>query len=152
MSRSVLLRRALPEEADRLSEIAMAAKAHWGYPESWLELWRPELTFAAATIESDCVWVAEEKGRLLGVSAVRGRAPELELSHLWVHPSAMGRGLGRRLLEAAVDAARRAGGRRLRIVSDPHAEPFYEAMGAYRTGSVPSQPAGRTLPLMELVL
>src|SRR5262249_11759021 len=38
------IRRALPADADRLSEIARTAKAHWGYPDAWLTAWAPILT------------------------------------------------------------------------------------------------------------
>jgi len=35
------IRRALPDDSERLSQIARAAKAHWGYPEAWLVAGRP---------------------------------------------------------------------------------------------------------------
>jgi GNAT superfamily N-acetyltransferase len=142
------LRPAAVADAARLSAIAQAAKAYWGYPPEWLELWRPELTFDAAALERDWVWVAERDGRAVAVVALSGDAPEAELGHLWVEPAAMGMGLGRVLFEAAAAEARRRGARRLRIVADPHAESFYEHLGAYRVGAVPSRPAGRTLPLL----
>mgnify|MGYP003337409735 CR=1 FL=1 len=36
--------RAQPEDHQVLTEIAHAAKRHWGYPESWIEEWRYFLT------------------------------------------------------------------------------------------------------------
>jgi GNAT superfamily N-acetyltransferase len=144
----VSLRPAVGADAPRLSAIAQAAKAHWGYPGEWLALWRSELTFDAAALERDWVQVAELEGRAVAVVALAGgRAPEL--SHLWVEPAAMGMGIGRLLFEAAAAEALRRGIRRLRIVADPHAETFYEHLGAYRVGSVPSRPAARTLPLLH---
>ena len=38
------IRRAHPEEADTLTEIAHAAKRHWKYPESWIQQWQTDLT------------------------------------------------------------------------------------------------------------
>jgi GNAT superfamily N-acetyltransferase len=148
VSGALTVRAPVLEEAPRLSAIAQAAKAHWGYPAEWLELWRGELTFDAATLEREWIRVAESEGRVVALVALAEEGGELELSHLWVDPVAMGMGIGRTLFEAAVAEARRRGARRLRIVADPHAETFYEHLGARRAGSVPSRPAGRTLPLM----
>jgi GNAT superfamily N-acetyltransferase len=64
----------------------------------------------------------------------------------------MGRGLGRRLFQAAVLHARSLGARELEITSDPNAEAFYLRHGARRVGEVASQPAGRLLPLLVLAL
>jgi hypothetical protein len=36
--------RAKPQEAEALTEIAHAAKRHWGYPEPWIQNWRDILT------------------------------------------------------------------------------------------------------------
>ena len=38
------VRRAMPDEAEALTEIAHAAKRHWGYPENWIERWKANLT------------------------------------------------------------------------------------------------------------
>ena len=56
------IRRVFPEEATALSEIAFAAKAHWGYPERWLEIWKPQLTFSPEYFKQYESWVAEEHG------------------------------------------------------------------------------------------
>jgi len=147
---NVTLRAARPAETARLTAIALAAKAHWGYPAAWLELWRPSLTFDAELLARAWVRVAELDGALRGVVALGGEPPAVELTHLWVDPPAMGRGLGRRLLSAAVAEARRRGAARLTIVADPHAVAFYERLGARTIGEEPSSPAGRMLPLMAL--
>ncbi len=141
-----------PDEVGRLTEIAMAAKGHWGYPAAWLELWRPSLTFDVALLARDWVRVAELDGAIRGVVALTGERPDVELSHLWVDPSAIGSGLGRLLLDSAIAEARRRGAPRLTILSDPYAVPFYEHMGARIVGEEPSEPAGRVLPRMTLAL
>ena len=120
--------------------------------ERWLALWRSSLTFDSVVLEREWVHVAEREGVVAAVVAVAGEPPTVELSHLWVDPPAMGLGLGRRLLEAAVDYSRRLGAGRLEIVSDPHAEDFYLGFGATRIGEVESEPEGRRLPLLVHVL
>ena len=94
----------------------------------------------------------EEGGEVLGVAAVGSAPPEAELEHLWVRPSGMGRGIGRHLFEWAVEVARAGGAATLVIVSDPHAEAFYERLGARRVDEVTSKPPGRMLPRLRLDL
>lgn len=45
---SIALRPATPADAAVLTEIAHAAKRHWGYPERWVQLWRAALTITPA--------------------------------------------------------------------------------------------------------
>lgn len=42
----IQIRHALPADADTLTRIAIAAKRHWDYPERWMEIWTPQLTFS----------------------------------------------------------------------------------------------------------
>lgn len=44
--------RALPAEASILTDIAFAAKRHWGYPEAWIAQWRSALTITPQQIAS----------------------------------------------------------------------------------------------------
>jgi len=149
---SASLRPAKEEDADRLSEIARTAKAHWGYAPEWLELWRPSLTFDAETIARDWMRVAEIDGEAVGVVALSGESGRVEIEHLWIDPPAMGLGIGRHLVDAALAEARSRGASRVEVVADPNAESFYRHLGAERIGSVDSQPAGRSLPLMVIEL
>ena len=150
MVTEIRIRRARPDEAGELTRIAHAAKRYWGYPEEWIELWATELTVTPAFIESSPVYVAERVETVLGLYALSGKPPELELEHAWVDPNHLRRGVGRLLLEHAAATTRDLGGRALLIASDPNAESFYLKMGAERIGDVPSNPEGRTLPLLRL--
>lgn len=151
----VPIRDAAPADAARLSEIARAAKAHWGYPAAWLERWRDELTLTADAIADRTVRVATgDDGAPLGFAATSAAgSPRRELEHLWVDPAAMGRGVGRALLRDALRAAHAAGAVGLSILSDPHAAPFYLRCGARPAEDVPAPMPGapeRTLPRLHL--
>ena len=39
-----LIRSARTAEADRLTDLARRAKASWGYPAAWLQMWKKDLT------------------------------------------------------------------------------------------------------------
>lgn len=144
------IRRATANDAARLTEIAHRAKAHWGYEDDLLALWGDDLTITGDFIDSHPVYCAVVGEEIVGLCALTQDASTFELEHMWVDPGHIGTGAGRVLFEHATDEVRARGGSVLRIASDPNAEGFYIAMGARRVGDVPSTPAGRTLPLLEL--
>ncbi|GAB3876259.1 GNAT family N-acetyltransferase [Kibdelosporangium lantanae] len=141
------LRPAHPAEATALSELALRSKAHWGYDAEFLEACRAELTLDPDALVAQRGTVAEVDGRLVGFYTLAGEPPEGELTCLFVEPDQIGTGVGRRLWQHAVDAARALGFQRFTIESDPSAEYFYLRMGAVRTGATPSGSIpGRELP------
>lgn len=150
----IQIRRALPEEADALSLIAVAAKRSWGYPERWMKLWMPELTFAPEYFERNESWAAVSDGKPVGFYTLQERDGKAWLENLWVKPEHMGRGIGGTLLTHALDESRQRGFRALRFESDPNAVGFYEKMGAHKVGERQSELEGRPriLPVMEIDL
>jgi GNAT superfamily N-acetyltransferase len=130
------LRAARAGEHAALTTIARRAKAHWGYPADALARWHDELTVTRASIESLPTAVAERDGAVVGFFQLRLDGPHAALEHLWVQPEQMGHGVGRALLQRALDETHAAGHQRLCIDADPHAEAFYRACGAQRVGAV----------------
>jgi GNAT superfamily N-acetyltransferase len=148
---AVKIRLARADEAAALTELALRSKAAWPYDGAFIAKCRVELTMTPSSIEKRRTHVAEADRALLGFFTVCGVPPEGELDSLYVEPSFIGTGVGRALLDAAQEVARRAGFRALQIHADPHAEAFYLRHGAKRVGSVPSGSIpGRTLPLLRL--
>ena len=150
-----LIVRANPNEAPALTDIAHQAKRFWGYPEAWIRSWRDDLTLDQPYIQSHIVYAIRDQDSLVGfygLVPLNTADHRWELDHLWVVPAAMGRGLGRAVFDHAVDQARRVGARRLRILSDPHAQAFYHRMGAGTVGRVDGSigGVGHWLPTMEL--
>jgi GNAT superfamily N-acetyltransferase len=77
-------------------------------------------------------WVAEQDQRLLGVGgwSPDGLEPDLAwIRYLFVHPQAIRRGIGRRLVAQAERSAQAAGRERLRVWSSLNAVGFYRALG-----------------------
>jgi GNAT superfamily N-acetyltransferase len=144
--------RATPEQAVRLTQIAHSAKSYWGYPSQWIELWRNQLTITSTYVKTNEVYAAVDADNvLLGFYALGGAGEKRTLDHLWVQPSSFGGGVGRQLFAHAVTRARDLAVRTLEIESDPHAEGFYQRMGAETIGEVTYELEGqpRRLPLME---
>lgn len=161
------IRAARVDEADALTELALRSKALWGYDAQFIADCRAELTLTPRYIREHAVYVCEEAaggeveaddgaeggGPVVGFYSLVGKGSFVDLDLLYVEPSAVGRGHGRRLFTHAADTARRLGFRLMTIEADPHAEAFYLSMGASRVGSVASPVrAGRTLPLLHLTL
>jgi GNAT superfamily N-acetyltransferase len=125
---------AKPEDAATLTEIAFAAKRHWGYPDQWMESWRDALTIKPEFIASHETYAAGVDGRMVGFYALDCQEGRLHLLHLWVLPDWMGRGLGRSLFHHALERTKALGYGELEIESDPNAEGFYQRLGACRVG------------------
>ena len=142
--------RAKPQDADALTEIAHAAKRHWGYSERWIQCWRDILTMRPEFIAANVTYSAMEDCRVVGFYLLTNESDGLHLDHLWIAPDAMGRGIGRALFEHALDQTRSLGHRTLKIEADPNAEGFYTRMGARRIGANVTNIEGqrRELPVL----
>lgn len=149
------MRRALSDDAERLSQIARAAKAHWGYPAAWLTAWEPTLRITPAYAERQLVYVGALDHDLVGFYALEPRADRWSLEHFWVDPRWHGRGIGRNMFGDALDRVRAIRPGIMVIEADPYAAGFYARMGARRKGTVPAPVDGdpsRTLPVFEVAV
>ena len=149
---NVQIRRAKPEEAAVLTEIAHAAKRHWGYPENWIQHWRADLTITPEFVAQNEMYVAMNGEEIVGCCAIVFSESVTELEHMWIRPEHIGTGVGRALFLHVKERAARLNIPALEISSDPNAEGFYERMGAKRIGEVRSELEGkpRVLPRMTV--
>ncbi len=174
MTTVMTIRRATPEEAGTLTQIALDAKRYWGYPEHWIRHWEADLTVSAEFIRENEVYVAEDSGEIVGFYAlcVSGRADpagsvrkaelgaaresgsgrKAELEHMWVVPRCIGTGVGKELFLDAMERAAALDVGDLEISADPNAAGFYRRMGAVQIGEVDAPVEGqhdRKLPRMQ---
>ncbi len=153
MGGALWLRAGREDEAQALSGLALRSKGHWGYDARFLAACEAQLRLRPGEVAARRTVVAEERARdtdaaarsrdvrrLVGFATLEGNPPGGELGMLFVEPAAVGRGVGRLLYEHVLAEAGRLGFTRLAIASDPHAEPFYLAMGAERTDTAASGP------------
>jgi GNAT superfamily N-acetyltransferase len=144
------IERAAKDLHGTLTEIAHAAKRHWGYPEHWMQLWCDVLTITPDYIDNSDVYIARLENEVVGFYALVGSGAKVTLDHLWLSPTQIGSGIGRSLFNHAVSTARQLGAVELEIEADPNAVGFYERMGATRVGEnvyeLDGQP--RVLPLL----
>ncbi len=144
--------RAQPADAAILTKVALAAKRYWNYPESWIAEWTPMLTITPQYIEDNQVYALAGAQEIIGFYALAGNGARLSLDHLWVVPAEIRKGHGRTLLEHAIERARQLDATTLEIEADPHAQGFYERMGARKVTDRVTQVLGqpRLLPVLLL--
>ncbi len=139
-------------ELAALSALCHRSKAHWGYDAAFIQACRDELTLTAKDLQ-DPLAVTRDNGRFTGLVQLDLSDTGAELDRMFVDPADIGKGYGRVLFNWATDHAAASGANYLRIVSDPNAQPFYEAMGAIQAGTTPSGSIpGRYLPVLHLAL
>ncbi|MBN1450345.1 MAG: GNAT family N-acetyltransferase [Anaerolineales bacterium] len=137
-----------------LTQIAFAAKRHWGYPERWIQIWSPLLTISPEFIESHDTYVAYVGEEPVGFCAISVEGERASVEHLWVLPGNIGMGIGAALFKHMISRCKDLGVRVLEIVSDPNALGFYEHMGAKVVGEHVGEVEGqlRILPVLEMTL
>jgi GNAT superfamily N-acetyltransferase len=148
-----VIRRAAPADAARLTDLALRAKAVWGYDAAFMDACQAELTIGADSIRRQPTFLLEEREQLAGFYQLRLSGRSAEVAQFFIAPEAIRGGLGRRLWRHLERTARNAGAHRLEVASDPNAEGFYLAMGMLRRGEAASGSiAGRLLPHLVKLL
>jgi GNAT superfamily N-acetyltransferase len=148
----VRVRAARPEELGRLREIAIAAKAHWGYDLALVREWAEGGDFEPESLASRLVYVAEIDGAPVGWAALGPRGEVGWLEDLWVEPRWIGRGIGRSLFEHVAARARELGAERLEWEAEPNARGFYTRMGGSYVRDSDETEWGRVLEVLGIPL
>jgi GNAT superfamily N-acetyltransferase len=150
----VSVRKAETGEAPSLTALCLRSKAHWGYDAEFMRRCVASLTVSEESIAEGRVLVAtDDAGRVVGTASVMRDGDDAELGLMFVEPTAISGGVGRALFGEAATLARRLGYRRMTILADVNAGPFYERMGARFLRHAPSDAIpGRTLPFYEYAL
>ena len=141
------------EDYDKLTDICVKSKKHWGYPDYLIDLWKDELTITPRYIRNhNLLKIQNEHNEILGFGAIENLNGNgiCEISHLWVLPEHMSKNIGKLLLE---QLEKKAGSQKtIKVVSDPNAMSFYQNYGYQKVGEVMSKPDGRNLPLLKKIL
>lgn len=143
-----------PKEAATLTQIALAAKRHWGYPQHWMEIWTPQLTFNADYFEANESWVAMDDEGPIAFYTLLDHHGAAWIENLFVMPEFIGLGIGKHLFRHACKTARERAYKTIQLEADPNAVGFYERMGMHKISERHSEVDGqpRILPIMEMNL
>jgi GNAT superfamily N-acetyltransferase len=149
----MVLRPALPGEAEILTELCLRSKAVWGYDAAFMAACRAELTITAQDFARSQIRVAVQDGRVIAMAQLAQHGRIADIDKLFVDPAALRTGAGRQLFAWCVATARAAGAVAITVVADPDAAGFYRRMGMQDDGTVPSGSIpGRRLPKLHLGL
>lgn len=89
-------------EIKEINRLIESAKRYWGYSDKLMDIWLPDLLIIPEDLTSRTFWLA---------------------------PSAMGKGLGRKMFQFIINHLKSVEAIKLVIVTDPNAEGFYQKMG-----------------------
>lgn len=156
----ISIRRAEPEEAEVLTAISFAAKRHWNYPETFMELWKDELTITEEYIKNNEVYVVESDRNVVGYFSMiyvpedkkEGRAflaRGYYLDHMFLSPELIGQGIGTKCIQFMTKYCKERNRDFVRVLSDPYARGFYRKTGARYIKEILSNIPGRTVSLFE---
>lgn len=158
-----MIRRGKISEAAILTEISFAAKAYWGYPQEYFDVWAAELTITADYIRDNDVFVFAEGGRVTGYYSLVELKDDVciadariergfWLEHMFVRPHRIGKGIGTILFHHLRKVCETKGIACMGILADPNARGFYEKMGCSYQREYPSTIINRTTPCLFLEL
>jgi GNAT superfamily N-acetyltransferase len=140
------------EEADLLREIAIAAKSHWGYDQTWVRQWVEGGGFSEEALRAREIYVAEIDEIPVGWASSVPKGDVCWLDDLWIDPMWIGKGVGSRLWRYVAQRAFDLGAVRMEWEAEPNAIGFYEKMGGSYLRDGGSSEWGRVLPVMGVTL
>jgi len=140
------------DEGERLREIAVAAKASWGYDLRRVREWAALGDFSPSGLERKNAFVALVGSDVVGWVGAIQQGGVLWLDDLWIDPEWMNRGIGSALFQHVVALGREAGALRMEWEAEPHAIGFYAKLGGRHLRDGDLILWGRANPVMGLDL
>jgi GNAT superfamily N-acetyltransferase len=127
--------RAREQSLADINGLIARSKAHWSWPEGYLEralpLQRVDLAYLRDNLSFE---VLDADHRLIAFFSLVVSGARVALDNFWVAPEWIGTGIGRRACEYVFRTARERGWTELWVLPDPPAEGFYVKMGFSDTG------------------
>jgi len=150
-------------DAEVLTEIAFKAKKHWGYPESYFDVWKDELTISSGYISKNIVYCAEWDEKIIGFYSIVFNPENFLtgeifveqgywLEHIFIRPDFHRQGIGRKLINHAKKIAKSKNIEKLYVFVDPFAKGFYDKIKANFSRNSASSIKGRNIPVYELAI
>jgi maltose O-acetyltransferase len=153
--------KAVDNDSDLLTDISLAAKKHWNYPDSYYDLWKDELTITKDYIEQNILYKAQYGDLILGFYSIIENKSDFYsgetfvkkgfwLEHIFIWPDYHKLGIGRLMIDHAKMISKNKGITNLLIFVDPYAKGFYDKIGADFLYNSKSSIPGRLIPVYDL--
>lgn len=123
------VRKACPNEAKVLSDLAYASEAYWGEDETYMRQFSEQYNVTEQTIREDHVYVLETDGEIVGFFAIlKRKVPELEL--FYIKREYIGKGYGKKLWTNMISVCKALGISKIELVGSDDVVDFYIKLGA----------------------
>ncbi len=142
--------KAIIQDSETLTNIALTSKAHWGYSNEIIESWRNDLTITSKMIKEMIVFKIIINNHIAGfyvLNPPKGNTIELEM--LFILPEFIGQGIGKRLLQHSFEKSIELKANSMILLADPNAVPFYKSQGFVIIDKKESSIPNRFLPIMQ---
>ncbi len=144
-----MIRPGRPDEREALTELQRRASLMWEEDRPFLLAHPDMIDLPADQISEGHVSVWDEAGQPLGFAVVLPRDDgQAQLDGLFVEPGRWGEGIGRRLVDHALDRERARGALSLNLVANLRAAGFYLRCGFQTAGEV-QMPFGRGVRMIR---
>ena len=131
-----MIRSAQPAERELLEDLQRRSSMHEPMYRAQLEANPDAIELPPSQITAGLVRVAEQDGVVVGFAVLlEAEGGACELDGLFVEPTRMRSGIGRRLIEDARRIASERGATRIQVIANPQAIAFYESVGFMAAGT-----------------
>lgn len=138
-------------DANKITELTIRSKDHWGYGKDQIEAWRAELTITPKYIDENQVIKVTKEEQLVGFYAYQAsNSKVVKLNFLFIEPDFIGKGYGKILMKDFLKRVEKDGYESATLDADPNAEKFYRSFGFDVVGKLKTAIKDRFLPIMEL--
>ncbi len=149
----MIIRKARPEEAEALTQLALRSKRSWGYDDAFMAAIMDDMIVRPLYLKDEHGIVAQAGTDVAGYAILRLDDDEAYLRDLFVEPAFMRIGVGAALFHHMISFARAQEAKRSWLHSDPHSIGFYKRYGLRVIGEEPSTVVPkRKIPVMLISL
>jgi len=90
------IKKGTPEISEELSDLAVRSKSHWPYEKDFIEKCREGLSITNSHFKDDLLYVGKNEIKIIGFYSFIIKNKLAEMEHLFVDPSYIGHGFGRK--------------------------------------------------------
>ncbi len=141
-------------DLDQLNDLLRKSKTYWPAYASTIEAFMDRFSITPHYLQKNTIKLLYLDDELAGFfSFFINDESNNELDYFFIHPTFIGRGVGRKLWEICCKFAFDQGHKEFYILSNPFAEGFYLKMGCEKVGTRKAITApGEILPFLKYVL
>lgn len=144
--RDMIVEAARPEELETLRRLARQSEAHWGYDESFMDVFDRTFNITGDFLLRMPVFVFRDQGKIIAFWGVIPDGNRCGLEYFYIAETALNRGYGRYMWNHLISWCQANGITQVSFVTSWEAVGFYEKMGAKQDGIYQSSIDGRDIP------